>query len=63
MDQPRCVGACEMAFDEEGLRVDRELAVAALRNDGRHALSRFGLQRTARGDDGNAHYQSYLSSR
>jgi hypothetical protein len=44
-----------MAVAEEALRVDEELALAAFRGDRGHAFGRFGLQRTARGDDGNAH--------
>ena len=53
--QPRAVRTSEMTFDEERLRMDDKLAVAALGHHRLHALRGLGFQRTARGDDGNAH--------
>jgi hypothetical protein len=51
-----------MPVRQEALRVNQELAIAPLGDDGQDAIGRFLFQRTARSDDRNAHARAYEAS-
>jgi hypothetical protein len=50
-----------MAVDEEALRMNGQLAIAAAGDDRLDQIGRLAFQRTARGDNGYAHDQELMS--
>lgn len=51
-----------MAIAQEALRVNRDLAVAALRDDGEQSVRSLAAQRTARSDDRDTQWNPQMMS-